>query len=390
MPWDTLWNDVLAWLGQVITPDWNDVIGWLPSLTFILLVLFFLDLAHRWRAERSRNASRLPAPRKPAPPAGVHIPGGSLWPFLLPIGAAVLLFGLVDHPARIGTPTLDASGIPTPAAAVDLAHVFNLPIMGLGILIGLIGIVGWYRDAGHEWHHTDHPQLAVAPALPAPSASGPPPGVHLPGPSPWPFFVPIAMAVILFGLIFSPALVVGGLLMGAIAASGWYRDANHELRQIQAGQPAAEPRTRDPHRAFPTALVGVYAAIGVVAVALTFAPQTIDFVNATPAPSTAAPEASGGAATSAVKISAKDLRFSLSTITVAADKPFTITFDNEDSVPHNVAIFEGRDATGKNVFRGTIDAGPKTLTYDVPALPAGTYYFHCDVHPTMNGTLISK
>jgi plastocyanin len=30
--------------------------------------------------------------------------------------------------------------------------------------------------------------------------------------------------------------------------------------------------------------------------------------------------------------------------------------------------------------------GPTTTTYDIPALKPGTYYFHCDVHPTMNGT----
>ena len=390
MPWDTAWNAVLDWLSQVITPNWNDVIGWLPSLLFLLLIVIFLAIIGRWWTEAGRNASRVPAPRRPLPPAGLHVPGPSLWPFLLPIGAAVLFFGLVFHPGRIGQPSLDSAGQPTVAAAVSMGSVFNLPIIALGLLIGLIGIVGWYRDAGREWQHTEHPdhRLAVATPEPAPP-SAPPPGVHLPGPSPWPFFIPIAMAVVFFGLIFSPALALGGVLMVFIAGIGWYRDANSELRQVETGH-LPEPPSHDTHRAFPTALVGVYAAIGIVAVALTFAPQTIRFVNATPAPSPSASAGGGGTASSAIKLVAKDIKFDLSTITVAADKPFTITFDNEDSVPHNVAIFEGSDATGKNVFRGKIDAGPKTLTYDVSALPAGTYYFHCDVHPTMNGTLVSK
>jgi plastocyanin len=56
-----------------------------------------------------------------------------------------------------------------------------------------------------------------------------------------------------------------------------------------------------------------------------------------------------------------------------------------------VAIFQGTDATGKNVFRGAIVQGGQSATYNVPALTAGSYYFHCDVHPTlMFGTLTVK
>jgi plastocyanin len=28
-----------------------------------------------------------------------------------------------------------------------------------------------------------------------------------------------------------------------------------------------------------------------------------------------------------------------------------------------------------------------TVEYQVPAIPPGTYYFQCDVHPTMNGSV---
>lgn len=36
---------------------------------------------------------------------------------------------------------------------------------------------------------------------------------------------------------------------------------------------------------------------------------------------------------------------------------------------------------------GEIFPGPATRDYDVPALEAGTYYFQCDIHPQMNGTV---
>jgi cytochrome c oxidase subunit 2 len=107
------------------------------------------------------------------------------------------------------------------------------------------------------------------------------------------------------------------------------------------------------------------------------------------AKATPAPAPSGQ---TVIKLSAKDIAFSTSTLTAPANQPFTISFTNDDAVPHNVAIFQGSDATGTNVFRGTVFAGPgKTMDYQVKALPAGTYYFHCDVHPTtMYGTLTVK
>ena len=37
----------------------------------------------------------------------------------------------------------------------------------------------------------------------------------MPGPSPWPFFLPIAATVMLFGVIFSSVLIIGGLILAA-------------------------------------------------------------------------------------------------------------------------------------------------------------------------------
>jgi hypothetical protein len=73
---------------------------------------------------------------------------------------------------------------------------------------------------------------------------------------------------------------------------------------------------------------------------------------------------------------------------VPAGESFTIRFDNKDSDRHNVAILPSHTAT-TTLFEGDILPGPKSLTYNVPALKAGTYHFHCEVHPNlMNGVFI--
>ena len=68
-------------------------------------------------------------------------------------------------------------------------------------------------------------------------------------------------------------------------------------------------------------------------------------------------------------------------------EPFTIVFENQEEPAHNIAIYVGESA-GQAVFQGDTITGPDTITYEVPGLPAGEYYFQCDVHPTMNGTLV--
>jgi plastocyanin len=104
--------------------------------------------------------------------------------------------------------------------------------------------------------------------------------------------------------------------------------------------------------------------------------------------STAAPAPSGP---NAVAISAKGLKFDASTLNAPANTAFTIDFDNADAgVPHNVAIYKDSSASTA-LFKGAIVTGPKTTTYDVKALAAGTYFFRCDVHPTlMTGSLVVK
>lgn len=73
--------------------------------------------------------------------------------------------------------------------------------------------------------------------------------------------------------------------------------------------------------------------------------------------------------------------FSEECLAAPAGEEFTIRFENPDDEQHNIAIFEGTDATGENLFRGDIFEGGDTKTHRVDPLEAGIYFFHCDVHP---------
>ena len=118
--------------------------------------------------------------------------------------------------------------------------------------------------------------------------------------------------------------------------------------------------------------------------------------SATPAPSgapsatpSAAPSEAPGA-TVTLTITAAGIAFDTDSLEVPANTPFQIVFTNNDAgIPHNVAIHEGTP-TGPAVWTGDIFNGVETRTYDVPALPAGTYGFVCTVHPNMTGTLTAK
>jgi plastocyanin len=106
----------------------------------------------------------------------------------------------------------------------------------------------------------------------------------------------------------------------------------------------------------------------------------------------AAPASSGPPASvdpNALQISARDLKFSTSQLSAPADKAFSIVFDNQEGAPHNVAIYKDQSASEK-VFVQEPFGGPKTVTYQVGPLAAGSYFFRCDVHTDMKGTLTVK
>jgi len=109
------------------------------------------------------------------------------------------------------------------------------------------------------------------------------------------------------------------------------------------------------------------------------------FCNIHPTTMTGTLNVVSGAGT--VAISAHNLTFSLKTMQLPAGQTSTISFDNQDpGTQHNIGIYSDAVYTNE-VFKGAIVVGPNIVTYQVPALAAGTYYFKCDIHPTMTGTV---
>jgi plastocyanin len=80
--------------------------------------------------------------------------------------------------------------------------------------------------------------------------------------------------------------------------------------------------------------------------------------------------------------------FAPASLTVEADKAFSLTLDNKDAAPHNIAIFKDSSAA-ESVSIGEI-VSSTTATQQVPALAAGEYFFRCDIHKEMTGTIVAE
>jgi plastocyanin len=89
-----------------------------------------------------------------------------------------------------------------------------------------------------------------------------------------------------------------------------------------------------------------------------------------------------------VQLVAADVRWIPTTLTAPAGKIWHVKIENKDGPPehHNFAVRSGKS------FAEQIYQSPNfvmgTFTFDIPALPAGSYLFICTVHTdVMTGTL---
>ncbi|MGP1674137.1 MAG: aa3-type cytochrome oxidase subunit IV [Candidatus Limnocylindrales bacterium] len=360
---EEFWNGILELMARFVIPDWGAVIGLLPILILALAIVVLI--ATFWGLFRAPAARRGKQRITPQTPAGIHMPGPSLAPILASIGAFLLFLGVV-----FGGTLLVVGGI---ALSVTLLY--------------------WLGESLHLYDRDVEPTASILPAV---IHEGPPPGVHMPGPSFRPFLGALGATLLMLGLVFGEWLLAVGVIALVVTLAGWLIDARKEyVKTVEAdttGHLENIPQPQAPHRLLVWLGVLLVAAfviqVGWIPPGGASGDGGPTGSGAPPGPGDSGvgsgPPPSGPVAD--VTVHAKNVAFLEASITAPADKPFTLAFVNDDpSIQHNVAIHEG-SATGAEVFKGEIFPGVATKVYDVPAIPAGTYAFICTVHPNMTGT----
>lgn len=371
---EQIWNGILDLLSQVVIPDWGVLVA--LALPVGTVVLVALGLVWTFRRLLTAPPARRGVQRvDPTTPSGIHMPGPSLAPIFAAVGTALLLLGLV----------------------------FGGVVLALGLIALVLTLLYWLAEGLRIYDHDVEP---TGTNLPARIETGPPPGVHMPGPSFRPILGALGMALLFLGLVFGGWLLAAGVLALVLTLIGWLFDARKEyVKTVEADRTGHLENLPDPQP--PSRLFAVLAVLVVVAAVAQSGVLTAGSANGGTAgssavPGSAAPPPAGSGAPASgapggpagsppaggppadVTVEAKDVAFVQATWNGPAGKPFKLAFDNEDNgVPHNVAL---KDSSGAEVFKGDIFNGVETRVYDVPALPAGQYTFACSVHSNMTGT----
>lgn len=86
----------------------------------------------------------------------------------------------------------------------------------------------------------------------------------------------------------------------------------------------------------------------------------------------------------------RNRQYSLGVISGVANVPTLVWFTNYDEENHNLTIYRNA-SKDQELFRGDIFTGPDvTVLYEIPALPAGDYYFADFVFPSMHGQFVVR
>lgn len=362
---EEIWNGILELMAQFVIPDWGALIALLPVFMFVLiLIILAWTFVRLFRAPKARRGKGRVVPRTPT---GLHMPGPSFAPILASIGVFLLFLGVV----------------------------FPGPILVLGAIALGLTLLYWLTESTRIYDRDLGVRTATE--LPVVVREGPPPGVHMPGPSFRPFLGAVGTGMLMLGLVFGGWLLAVGVIALIATLVGWLMDARREyVKTVEAdttGHLESMPAPRTPALLF--VALGALLIGGVALNAGWLPPRDVSGGEGAEA-SGAPPGGSGGPVgpggsggpppgpTADVVVHAKDIQFAEADLTGPADRAFTLAFVNEDAgIPHNVEL---KDGSGASVYQGEIFNGVETRVYEVPALAAGTYTFLCTVHPNMTGS----
>lgn len=335
-----------------ITPDWRALILLIPVGLLLLFIAWFAWTARKFATLGPTR--RAPARIQPVTPAHVHMPGGSSAPILVALGAGALFLGLV------------LGGI----------------VLWIGAVLMVLTLLAWFREAIRDYDH-----LESAQRLPAVVHPGPPPGVHMPGPSIRPLLGALGSAALLGGLVVGGWVLILAVIFLVWTLLGWLVDFTAEYRKVEEADRTGHLENI-PDRRLPTRTLQVFAVLFTLVALWQFGifPPT---APATAGPGASPPPPSGPAAPpGALTVVAKGLAFDAKSLEVAAGQPFAIFLRNEDpaGTPHDVDI---RSSDGTTLQDQTEINGGATQAYQYQPLEAGEYVFICSIHPVdaMTGTL---
>jgi cytochrome c oxidase subunit 2 len=86
----------------------------------------------------------------------------------------------------------------------------------------------------------------------------------------------------------------------------------------------------------------------------------------------------------------KSIAFTTTSLEAQAGDTITVAYTNDSKVPHNIAFYDGPDATAQQIALSETITGPGAttqVTFEAPEVP-GAYLFRCELHPMqMIGTL---
>lgn len=114
--------------------------------------------------------------------------------------------------------------------------------------------------------------------------------------------------------------------------------------------------------------------------------------TATVTTTSASPTSTPGCAPSGteLEVEAENTRFDKTCLAAPASTPFTMRLKNRDvAKEHSFAIYRTADGADA-LFQGERVLGPAEKTYNISAIPAGQYFFRCDVHPAMRGQFFAS